>query len=223
MRFFSGSGYSLRRGRMVLAMIVMVVIQLTCVPEAVSQIKGPFLKTGPAFQFLNNDLEAINRVRLRFHIGIAPTIETGIKSYLKPEVTFAMKGGRVDYDDDFGNFDGNILYRLNYFDFPLVFGYRLRDKLAVEAGGYAAVNVGGNFDFDGAFFNGFGTFDSEAIETWDYGWIIGLAFDTKRSIITCRYYNGIPEITSDPEAQPFLGNSQIRSIQISFQRKNGFL
>lgn len=172
------------------------------------------LKIGMNVNYFSGDLPGDGAARVGLNVGLAPTIPLQGQFYLKPELSFSQRGGRIDYDQGFAGFDGNVVYRLNYIDLPLLIGYRVGPMLAVEAGGFAAFEVGGNFDFQGTFFSGYGSFDRDDIEDFNYG----LAFGIKVGPLGVRYYYGLQEIASGSEVSEFLGNATTHSVQIYLQR-----
>lgn len=174
-------------------------------------------KFGFSINTLSGDIPGDEQARLRFHLGVSPTIFITDKLYLKPELAYSLKGGKVDYDDDFTNFDGNIVYRLNYLELPILLGFKA-NNIGVELGGYAALKARTNFVYNGSFLIGLVELDNDAIEEFDYGLAGGVAFFTPKTKITLRYYHGLIEIASNQDAQQYLNNATLRTIQVSFQR-----
>ncbi len=152
--------------------------------------------------------------RIRFHIGLAPTVELSDQVYFKPELAFSMKGGKADYDPGVqGVFDGEVIYRINYLELPLMVGFKPGRRVALEAGLYGAVPLSTNFEFNGDFVTGTGAFDSDAIQDFDYGWVAGLKFRT----LGLRYYYGLQEVASETAADDFLGDATQHTVQIYLQ------
>lgn len=172
------------------------------------------LKIGMNVNYFSGDFPGDGAARVGLNVGLAPTIQLQGQFYIKPELSFSQRGGRIDYDQTFSGFDGNVVYRLNYIDLPLIIGYRFGPMLSVEAGVFAAFEVGGNFDFQGTFFSGYGFFDREDVEDFNYGLALGI----KVGPIGFRYYYGLQEIASAPEVIEFLGNAATHSVQIYLQR-----
>ncbi|MGV8139084.1 MAG: porin family protein [Mangrovibacterium sp.] len=172
------------------------------------------LKIGTDISFFSSDREAQHIPVTGFHIGIAPTIQLNPSVYFKPEAAFSMKGGRMNYDSGFGHFNGDVRYRINYLEFPMMFGIKHKPGFAIEFGPYAAIEVGGNFDFEGDFAAGYGKFYREDIRDFDYGIAAGI----KIGPLGVRYYHGLQEIAGNDVSQAFLGNTKNHTFQICLQR-----
>ncbi len=153
----------------------------------------------------------------RFHIGLSPTISLSSYLYIKPEIAISLKGGYVSYDDTF--FNGNVSYRMGYLEFPLVLGLKPTQWLAFEFGGYGGLLLTSNFDFNGTFFYGYGSFGYDEVNFYDYGIVNGITFIGKKGEINIRYYHGLQKLAANSTAEVFLGNATNHTIQVTFKRK----
>jgi hypothetical protein len=177
--------------------------------------RGGLLKIGVGINSIN---VADPTPKLRFHIGFAPTIDIKEVLYIKPEMAFSLKGGNVSYAGSY--FDGDVTYRLSYLEFPLVFGFKPLRKIALEFGGYGAVLLGGNFDFSGTFFTGYGEFNPNELNSFDYGLTGGIVFSQRRVKFGLRYYHGLQNIANQSTALTFLGSATNHTIQVYIQRSS---
>lgn len=176
------------------------------------------LKLGLGISYFSHHAYGESVPRAGISIGLAPTIRLSRAAYLKPEVAFSMKGSRIDYNTA-GIFNGNIRYQLNYLDIPVVIGLRANRWLAVEAGGYGAIKLGGSFDFQGSFAAGYGTFDRDDLHGFDYGPVAGVALQSRLLLFNLRYYHGLRSIAANEEAGLLLGDAANNTIQLSVQMK----
>lgn len=153
--------------------------------------------------------------RIGFHIGLAPAFSLSDNFYIKPEVAYSLRGGKADYDlNNLGVFDGEITYKINYLEFPVMLGYKVTDRFHLEFGAYGSIPLVTNFEFEGDFASGYGSFDQEAIHDFDYG----LAGGVKLGPIGIRYYYGLSKVASNLESEAFLGDATQHTIQIYLQR-----
>lgn len=184
---------------------------------ATAQRRGlGIFKFGINASFLNPDLSNSNTARFGLNVGLAPAIPLNRILYLKPEISYSMKGGVANYEQPF--FTGSVKYRLNYFELPVVFGVRASKRVALEAGPYVAIRTGGNFDFKGTFFYGYGTFGAGDLSSVDYGVTGGLLFTGRFALLGIRYYHGLHTVNNTPGLDVFLNNATNHTIQIYFQR-----
>jgi|GEM_PF-1678667 len=180
--------------------------------------KTSIVKLGTGISFFSNQANGSSVPRVGISIGLAPTIPLSPKLYLKPEIAFSMKGGRIDYNAA-TIFSGNVRYQINYLDLPLVAGLRLTPWLVVEGGAYGAVKLGGSFDFQGTFAVGYGAFDRHDLHGFDYGPIGGLVLQSRLLQLGIRYYHGLTEIAAEEKARVLLGNASNNTIQLCIQLK----
>jgi hypothetical protein len=176
---------------------------------------GGLLKIGTDISFFSSGLEARHIPVTGFHVGLAPSFLLSPTVYFKPEAAFSMKGGRINYDSGFGHFNGDVRYRINYLEFPVMFGIKPKPNFSFEFGPYAALEVGGNFDFEGDFASGYGRFYREDIRDFDYGIVAGI----NAGPLQIRYYHGLQEIAGSDVSHAFLGNTANHSVQICLQRR----
>ncbi|MEP2025445.1 MAG: porin family protein [Reichenbachiella sp.] len=194
--------------------LLIVSLQLTAQRGEVAKVFSYF-KKGIGISYLSPSDTENAKARVGLHIGFAPSIPLSDNTYLKPEIAFSSKGGKADYDpNNLGVFDGTITYRIIYLEFPVVYGYKINEFFSVEIGGYGAIPLNANFQFDGQFGSGYGTFDKDAIHDFDYGLIGGV----KVGPIGIRYYYGLSEVSNDLLSEDFLGNATQHTIQIYLQR-----
>ena len=76
------------------------------------------------------NLTASPQERYSFHAGVNFQQVLGKKFFLQPEVLYSSKGH--SFTSDFAGSDG--ANRLNYFSIPVLFGYRVDDKLSMLFG-----------------------------------------------------------------------------------------
>ena len=209
----------MKYAKIILLLFLLAVVSYDVQAQRFGRARGgrggaSLLKIGMNINYFSGEFPGEGAPRIGLNLGIAPTIPLRRKLYLKPEVSFSQRGGRIDYDQSFAGFEGNLDYRLSYIDVTLLIGYKIEPLIALEAGGFAAFEVGGNFDFEGSFFTGYGTFDRDDIEDFNYG----LAFGIKVGPVGVRYYYGLQEIAAGTEVREFLGNASTHTVQIYFQR-----
>lgn len=174
-----------------------------------------YFKKGIGISFLSPQETENSGVRAGFHLGFAPSFPFSSNTYIKPEIAFSAKGGKADYGSlTPGVFNGDILYKINYLELPVVFGYQASKFLSLEAGFYGAIPVGASFSFDGQFAAGYGEFDKDELHQYDYGLIGGI----KIGPIGIRYYHGLTNVAATQLAREFLGTAIQNTIQIYFQR-----
>jgi len=172
-------------------------------------------KIGLNVSYLNPDLAYSQSARAGLQIGISPTIPVQQYIYVKPELSFSMKGGSASYDQSF--YTGSVTYRINYFEFPVVIGFKPAKNIALELGGFGALRVGGNFSFQGTFFTGYGNFLPGDLNDFDCGLIGGLVLRGRVTNVGVRYYYGMADVASNEVINDFLGNATNHTIQLYFQ------
>ncbi len=210
--FFSASA--------LLAQRVKVIIPDENVEKSTPQIEREsrlFIEKGVAVSFL--DIKDANP-RVRLHAGLASNIYLKHKLYLQPGLGLSLKGGKILYSNDL--FNGDAVYRLTYIEFPLMLGVKLLDKLAVEMGGYGALLVNSNFDFNGTFSTGYGAFGYEELNVFDYGLSGGVVFNVARFKIGVKYYHGLQKIASSSISEAFLGDATNHTLQVNIQHSLRF-
>lgn len=179
--------------------------------------KPSILRTGPGLSYFSGHEGSRGVPRMGLSIALAPTFTLSEQFYLKPELAFSMKGGKIEYNSS-GVFNGSVRYRINYFELPLLLGIRPLDWLAFELGGYGAVEVGGNFDFTGTFSYGYGVFDRDDLNDFDYGVTMGVVFRSRRLHLGIRYYHGLQEVSSGSASHVLLGDAAMRTFQLTLQK-----
>ncbi|MBO9564380.1 MAG: PorT family protein [Niastella sp.] len=200
-------------------LLLVTIFALLSLRPAIAQRAGTSpLKIGLGVSYFSHHAYGKSVPRAGISIGLAPTIRLSRAAYLKPEVAFSMKGSRIDYNAA-GLFNGNVRYQLNYLDIPIVIGLRANHWLALEAGGYGAIKLGGSFDFEGTFAAGYGTFDRDDLHGFDYGPVAGVALQSRLLLFNIRYYYGLRSIAANEEAGLLLGDATNNSIQLSIQMK----
>src|SRR4051812_40316919 len=77
-----------------------------------------------------NNLTASPQERYSFHAGISFQQALRTKFFLQPELLYSSKG--YSFTSPFASNDG--VNRLNYFSVPVLFGYRVDDRLSIVFG-----------------------------------------------------------------------------------------
>lgn len=183
-------------------------------------IKVSLLRTGPGVAFFTGSNAASSVPAFGFNIGAAPTVQLSEWFYLKPEIAIAKKGGRLDYVSP-GIYSGSVKYRIYYIDCPIMIGANLSRRLSIEAGGYSAVKLGANFNFEGTFAGGYGTFAGDALKSVDYGLACGITFKARILHIGLRYTHGLTPVIQDSghnSAAPLLGSAVNNTVQLTIQK-----
>lgn len=200
----------------ILAILLLIGIGSSCHGQRNSASKiFSYFKKGFGVSYLAPTDAEDAGVRVAFHLGFAPSFPLGEKTYIKPELAFSMKGGKVGYNPaNLGVFDGDITYKVNYLEIPVVVGYQVNRLFQFEVGGYGAVPVGASFDFDGQFVVGYGDFDKNEVHDYDYGLVGGI----KIGPLGIRYYHGLTSVAATNLAEEFLGDASQYTVQIYFQR-----
>jgi len=182
-------------------------------PRERARMNSGILKIGLNMNYLDIPNSS---ARLGFSIGLAPAFTVDRNFYFKPEMSFSLKGGGSSYQDYF--YEGDVTYRLSYLEFPMMFGIRPSRHIAFEFGGYGAFLLGGSFAFNGTFYSGYGVFDSNELNNFDYGLAGGVVLSGRWLKVGIRYYKGLQQVSSMSSSQTFLGNATNHTIQIYFQR-----
>lgn len=178
------------------------------------------LRMGPGVAFFTGSNSAGSAPAFGFNIGVAPIFQLSDQFYLKPEFALAKKGGRLEYVLP-EIYSGFIKYKIYYIDCPIMIGVNLSRKLSIEAGGYSAVKLGANLNFEGTFASGYGTFASEALKSVDYGLACGIVFKSWILQIGLRYTHGLAPVIQDIDhnsAVPLLGNAVNNTVQLTIQK-----
>lgn len=170
-------------------------------------------KIGLNISNLSFEADGESSARAGIAMGLAPAFPLAGHWYMKPELSLSSKGAKVDYSSSSGVFNGEIRYRINYLELPVLAGYEIRKRLSIEAGPYLAIKAGSNFDFDGTFFYGYGRLESDEIAPLDYGLNVGL----KIGPLGIRYIHGLANITSGKNIEDFLGTAHNRTVQLYLQ------
>ena len=180
--------------------------------------KPSILKTGAGINFFSDHNGSQSVPIAGLSIGLSPDFTLSKRFYLKPEIAFSMKGGRIDYSA--GNiFNGNVRYHINYLELPVMIGLRANAWLALEAGVYGAVKLGGDLDFQGSFTYGYGVFDRDDLEDLDYGPAAGVVLKSRFIQIGIRYYHGLNPVAANEKSGFLLGNAVNNTVQLCIQTK----
>lgn len=187
-------------------------------PVSAQTGKISILKTGAGINFFSGHQGSQSVPIVGVSVGLSPSLPLSKRIYLRPEVAFSMKGGRIDYLA--GNiFNGNVRYHINYLELPVMIGIRANAWLALEAGAYGAIKLGGNFDFQGSFTYGYGIFDRDDLEDVDYGPVGGVVLKTRFIQIGIRYYHGLNSVAANEKSIVLLGNAVSNTVQLCIQTK----
>jgi hypothetical protein len=114
-----------------------------------------------------------------YHVGAFYHIRVREKISFIPELQFSTKGAKSKTGSD------ESVFRLSYLELPLIFSFRVVDKLSIDAGAYAAYKVGEN------------TYSGDLFKDFDAGFTGGLRVNFSDRIgITARYCMGVTPIVT---------------------------
>ncbi len=198
--------------------IILVLCLCYTNPISAQMGKTSILKAGVGINFFSNHNGSQSVPIMGVSVGLSPTLPLSKRIYLRPEISFSMKGGRIDYLA--GNiFNGNVRYHINYLEVPVMIGIQANAWLALEAGAYGAIKLGGNFDFQGSFTYGYGIFDRDDLEDFDYGSAAGVVLKTRFIQIGIRYYHGLNSVADNEKSGLLLGDAVNNTVQLCIQTK----
>lgn len=141
----------------------------------------------------------------------------GKKLYLQPEVMFATKGGKVDYIPSGGGNPVSVNIKTNNIDIPVLIGYKLFNRLRVNAGPVASIKI----NEDGKFLDELRNVTSnpdEAFEKATFGYQAGVGIKLLGFDIDLRKDGSLSDISS----KQFDGNQfsqRLSGWQLTIGRK----
>ncbi|HLO45488.1 MAG TPA: porin family protein [Leadbetterella sp.] len=141
----------------------------------------------------------------------------GKKLYLQPEVMFATKGGKVEYIPSGGGNPVSVNIKTNNLDIPVLVGYKLFNRLRVNAGPVASIKL----NEDGKFLDELRKVSSnpdEAFEKATFGYQAGIGIKVLGFDIDLRKDGSLSDISS----KQFDGNQfsqRLSGWQLTIGRK----
>ncbi|TDW52521.1 outer membrane protein with beta-barrel domain [Flavobacterium sp. 270] len=132
-----------------------------------------------------------NNVLYGFNAGVYATLPISDFVAIQPELLFTTKGAKLEYDNAFAN--GDVKFRLNYIELPLLVRVNVTKNFNIHAGGYASYLVSSKVTGDGA------TDVNEDIDTdnfnkFDAGIAAGVGVDFNPISIGLRYNYGLTTV-----------------------------
>ncbi len=165
------------------------------------------VKGGLNLTNLYTDDETVDKENMLvgFHGGAFFKIPINERVGLQPEVLFSTKGAKYEYKSFFGGNEGELKFRLNYVDVPVMLMVNLTDNLNIQAGPYFGILLSSkltNEIEDGDAITE--EIDKDDFNTTDYGISAGLGFDFDKLSFGARYNYGLSKVGKERD---FLGTS----------------
>ncbi len=196
--------------------------------------------------FKDSDWEFDTKMRLAYHIGA--TVDYGLTDILSVQtgLLLSSKGYSYDLEQDLDadeTIEGYDRYIFNYLEIPISVAYKINDNFQVFAGPYLAVGISGKNKWDATYTwdgeensdNGdsklkpiFGEVgegdlgdDEDAYSALDYGFNLGVGYQTGPILINLGYSLGLGNLTpgyegSDGDPKDYKMSNNVISLSVSY-------
>lgn len=173
------------------------------------------LKGGLNLSEFNIDQDKLSDEKLRtgYHFGAFLQLPLSDGFALQPEVLYSTKGTRASYVSEDSGFTGDIDYKLDYIDVPLLGVLKLGDLAEIHLGPYFGFTSSTKIDRSGSELEDEQDFDKEFIKSLDYGLVVGAALNFGMFNLGARYNYGLQKIENSEIADVFIGNATNRNFQ----------
>lgn len=149
-------------------------------------IKGGFNMSN----LYSNDADDEN-ILYGFNAGLYATLPISDFIAIQPEILFTTKGSKQEYNSLLGS--GNVKFKLNYIEVPLLVRVNITKNFNIHAGGYASYLVSSKVTGEGDF-NFTQDIDTDDLNKFDAGLSVGAGFDFNPISIGLRYNHGLTTI-----------------------------
>lgn len=156
------------------------------------------------------------KLRTGYHFGAFVYLPITENFGVQPEVLYSAKGSTASYFTDlgpFGEIDGDVTFKLDYIDVPVLLVFKLGALAEIQVGPYFAFLANSEYEITGDFeladeldnnnFNGIG-----------YGLAGGVAFNIAMFQVGARYNYGLQKVEDSNVADLLLGDSKNSYFQI---------
>lgn len=155
--------------------------------------------------FVGNDSDGADP-RIGYHLGGYLTKNISESLCIQPELIVNSVGAKTEesgYDPDFlGNYSIDASFHLTYLSAPVMFLYRLNDKLNLQAGPQVSYLMAGRlyYDLDSDTIDDEGSEDVKSqFKFFDFGFNFGIGLDFGTVNASTRYSLGLIELPDESE------------------------
>ena len=165
------------------------------------------LKAGLNFTNLYTKDDEVDKENMivGFHGGAFFKIPVNERVGIQPEVLFSTQGAKYHYKSFFGGNDGDLKFRLNYVNVPVLLMVNLTEHVGIHIGPYFGILVSTKLtnDVDGGD-DVTRDLKKDDFNTTDFGAAAGISADFDKVSIGARYSYGLNKVGKDRD---FLGNN----------------
>jgi hypothetical protein len=177
------------------------------------------IKGGLNLSTISTDEGSDKNLKPGFHIGVFNKIALSESVALQPELLFATKGLKINYDES-PIADGETRFNTNYIDLPVYLALNVSEAFQIQFGPYVSYLISANVDTDAEVFDFFqidsnDELDRKNFNAFDYGVAAGISFDLDPLVIGANYSLGLnPVAKEDEPSRDMLGDAKNSVIQI---------
>lgn len=188
-----------------------------------AQSFSPGVKVGANLSTISTGLSSSNDWRVGFQAGVFGNIRLNDYTALQPELMYAQKGSRSNYDKEFlgGEVEEAIAeFNMSFINLPVLFNFRAMDRLNVFVGPYFSYLLKGEIDADPEILTYINAesnddIDRDNFNDYDIGLQVGVGFDIKDFRLGFDYSFGfIPVAKNDDQLDKILEDSTNSTFQI---------
>jgi len=179
----------------------------------------------------DSDLSGYIGQKSGYFIGVQASKDLSDKLYVSAGANFSQKGFSMEYTVDYPgilkmDYSGNST--MNYLEIPINLGYKISDRISVQAGPYVGFlmgvkNYSKETDYD--YITGTSTnlestdHDKTGISSTDFGLNVGVGFNLSEKLaIKVNYGLGLADLNDDATATYYLKNN-VSSVGIAYTFK----
>jgi hypothetical protein len=179
------------------------------------------IKGGLNFANFTGDTEGLDfKTKVGFNIGGFVEVKLADKFYIQPELLYSTQGSIVDDVEVYDGFDvyyGDVQFKFNYINVPVMFKYYVADKFNLEAGPQIGFLVSAE-----ATVKVEGTKATESVkdnfETLDFGLNFGAGYDfTKNFSAGVRYNLGLANIADTEPGDDGKVHNSVFSLSVGYK------
>ena len=181
-------------------------------------VNGQYLgiKGGLNLSDFNIDKDKLNDEKLRtgYHFGAFLQLPLSDGFAIQPEVLYSTKGTLANYQNDETGIGGEINFKVDYIDVPVLGVFKLGDLAEIHLGPYFGFTSKTRIEKTGLFGENEPEFDKDFVKSLDYGLVAGVGLNFGFMNFGARYNYGLQKIENSEVADIFIGNATNRNFQI---------
>ncbi|WP_264534891.1 porin family protein [Flavobacterium sp. N1736] len=202
--------------RIILSAIAIMAFGFTNAQETKFGLKG-----GLNISNFSGDTEGIDfKSRIGFNIGAFVEIKLSDKFAIQPEVLYSTQGATAD---DFADFEtgitGDVAFKLNYINIPVMFKYYVAEKFNIEAGPQIGFLTSAKTTTTLNGYSGEHDMDvKDSFESVDFGLNLGAAYDfTEHFSAGLRYNLGLANTAKTEPGDDSKVHNGVFSVNVGYK------